>query len=119
ASSARLVIVPPMRARVLLLLGLVSAGCINRFAPRGPLYGGDLETRIARIEGSLGGARLGERMAYYHVPAVSVALIDRGAIAWTRAWGLADAKLGTPATPETLFQAASVSKALAAVAMLR
>jgi CubicO group peptidase (beta-lactamase class C family) len=62
--------------------------------------------------------RLAERMRALHVPGVSIAVIDQGRIAWTRAYGLADADSGRPVTPETLFQAASISKTVAAAATL-
>jgi CubicO group peptidase (beta-lactamase class C family) len=53
------------------------------------------------------------------VPGVSIAVIDHGRIAWTRAYGVADADSGRPVTPATLFQAASISKPVAAVAAVR
>jgi CubicO group peptidase (beta-lactamase class C family) len=64
------------------------------------------------------GAPLAARLAHYHTPAVSVAVIDSGRIVWARAWGLADRKSGRAATPQTLFQAASISKPVTATAAL-
>ena len=66
-----------------------------------------------------GAMKLADRMAHYKVPAVSIAVIDHGRIAWARAYGLADVRSGRRATPETLFQAASISKTLTAVTALR
>lgn len=60
-----------------------------------------------------------ERLAHYHVPGVSIAVLDGGRIAWARGYGVADANTGAPVTTETLFQAASVSKPVAATAALR
>ena len=60
-----------------------------------------------------------DRMKHYHVPGVSVAFLDHGQIAWTRTYGFADVAAKTPVTPETLFQAASISKPVSALAMLR
>lgn len=57
-----------------------------------------------------------ERMAHYHVPALSIAVIDGNRIVAARAYG--SAAPGVPATPRTLFQAASVSKPLFAAAAL-
>lgn len=57
-------------------------------------------------------------MQRHHVPAVSIAVIRGGAIRWARAWGTADLKDGTLATPDTLFQAASISKSVATMAAL-
>lgn len=64
-------------------------------------------------------AGIAERMAVLGVPAVSVAVIHDGRIDWARAWGLADVESGRAATAETLFQAASMSKPIAALAVLR
>jgi CubicO group peptidase (beta-lactamase class C family) len=61
---------------------------------------------------------LAERMAELKVPAISVAVFEHGHVAWAKAYGAATAG-GQPATPDTLFQAASMSKALAATAALR
>lgn len=62
---------------------------------------------------------LAERMEHYKVPGVSVAVVNEGKIAWARGYGVLEA--GSPArvTPETLFQAASISKPVAALAVLR
>lgn len=57
-------------------------------------------------------------MARYHVPGVSVAVMDGGEIVWARGWGLADTETGAPVTPETLFQAASISKPVAGLAAM-
>jgi len=61
---------------------------------------------------------LEERMAHYDVPGVSVAVLDGGEIAWARGWGVADTESGAEVTPATLFQAASISKPVAALAAL-
>jgi len=61
---------------------------------------------------------LADRMAYHHVPAVSVAVIRDHRIEWAEAWGFADVASHREATPTTLFQAASISKPVAATAAL-
>ncbi len=71
------------------------------------------------LEGeTLQGWTLAERMDHYSVPAVSVAVIEEGEIVWAKAWGVADTGTGSPATVETLFQAASISKPVGALAAL-
>ncbi len=89
-----------------------------------------LQARIARVERGLAtpstvkggpdhGMTLAQRMAFHRVPAVSIALIENGRVEWTRACGLADVASRRPATPDTLFQAASISKAASAIGALR
>jgi CubicO group peptidase (beta-lactamase class C family) len=60
-----------------------------------------------------------ELLAQFKVPAVSVAVIRDFKIEWARAWGVASVKTGEAATADTLFQAASISKPVAAMASLR
>ncbi len=90
----------------------------------------DVRARIARIENGLLPAVLIkgqpvhamnvlERMKFYKVPGVSAAFFDHGRIIWTRAYGLADVASNKPVTSDTLFQAASISKPVTALAALR
>jgi CubicO group peptidase (beta-lactamase class C family) len=60
-----------------------------------------------------------QAMANHHVQAVSVAVADGGKIIWAKAWGFADAAAGVKATPETIFQAGSISKPVAASAAMQ
>ena len=57
------------------------------------------------------------RMERYCVPGAALAVIDDGRIAWSAEYGTAVAG-GAAVTPDTLFQAASISKAIAATAVL-
>jgi len=59
-----------------------------------------------------------ERMAHYHVPGLSLACIHNGAVEWAQVFGVARVG-GEPVTPETLFQASSISMPVTAVAVLR
>jgi CubicO group peptidase (beta-lactamase class C family) len=61
---------------------------------------------------------LAERMAALHVPGVSIAVIHDGEIEWARGFGVTRIG-GSPVTPETLFQAGSISKPVAALAVLQ
>ena len=54
-----------------------------------------------------------------HVPGVSIALVQGGRLAWTKAWGVVDATTRAPVTTETLFEAASMSKPVFAYAVLQ
>ena len=62
---------------------------------------------------------LDERMEHYGVPGVSIALVKGFKVAWVRNYGLADRQTGERVTAETLFQAGSISKPVAAFAALQ
>lgn len=61
---------------------------------------------------------LADRMRELKVPGVSVAVFRNGRIEWTRGWGLADVESGRKVERDTRFQAASISKPVAAAAAL-
>ncbi len=61
---------------------------------------------------------LSEMMQQQRVPAVSIAIIDNGRLAYVGAFGKADVNSSRSATSETLFQAASISKPVVATAAL-
>lgn len=60
-----------------------------------------------------------ERMRAYDVPGISVAVIHNGRIDWARGWGFRDIESCAPVTPDTGFQAASISKVVTAMVALR
>ncbi len=62
---------------------------------------------------------LEERMRAYGVPGVSVAVVHNGKLQWARGWGVRDTKTCSPVTPQTHFQAASISKVITALVALR
>ncbi len=62
---------------------------------------------------------LEERMSYYKVPAVSIAVIDDYEIVFAKAYGLADKEDQREATTETAFQAASLSKTVNAAGIFK
>jgi CubicO group peptidase (beta-lactamase class C family) len=61
---------------------------------------------------------LQDRMNYYHVPGVSVAVIENSSIEWARGYGVVQNGSHLQVTPETRFQAASISKPVTALATL-
>jgi CubicO group peptidase (beta-lactamase class C family) len=88
-----------------------------------------IEARIARSENGLSAEvnrnrspdatfNITDRMKFYQVPGVSVAVIHNGAIEWARGYGVKEIGKNAPVTPETLFQAASISKPVTAIATL-
>jgi CubicO group peptidase (beta-lactamase class C family) len=86
-----------------------------------------LEEAIQAVEHSLVPSRkpgvrkrdLLERMPHYKVPGFSVVLIDQEEIAWAKAYGLVEAGGEKIVTPETIFQAASISKSVTTLVALR
>ncbi len=110
-----------MRHRFVLLGA--AAALAAAFAAGGP----DADPRIAQVENGLRPPVLiegdktwsiAERMKLYGVNALSIAVIRDSKIEWARAYGLADVEEKKAATPDTLFQAGSISKPVSAMAAL-
>jgi CubicO group peptidase (beta-lactamase class C family) len=89
-----------------------------------------IRDRIERVQNSLvpmiviqgrpeGPFSVQERMHFYKTPGLSVAVIDNGEIAWTRCYGSLESDGSDPVTADTRFQAASISKPVAAMVALR
>jgi CubicO group peptidase (beta-lactamase class C family) len=81
---------------------------------------------ITRIEGPQSPNRQGfdslsiqQLMQRFRVPGVSIAVIRDFKIHWAKAYGVADVESGKAAEVTTLFQAASISKPVTAMAALR
>lgn len=80
---------------------------------------------IARVEAAqpngkdLAALTLTELMQRVHVPGLSIAIVRDFEIHWTKAYGVADIETNRPVDAGTLFQAASISKPVAAMAALR
>ena len=70
------------------------------------------------IEGQAETYDLEERMEHYRVPGVSIAFFEDGVIQWTRCYGVRDVVEGGAVDPNTVFQAASISKPVAAAGAL-
>jgi len=106
---------------LVLVTGLLLPGCSQQ--PERATT--DIASRIAAVEKGLfkqgqdSTWTLGERMAFYRIKGVSVAVISHYQIEWVKAYGWADEDARTPVTPQTLFQAASISKSLNAVGILK
>jgi CubicO group peptidase (beta-lactamase class C family) len=61
---------------------------------------------------------ISERMEYYNVQGVSVAVINDNQIEWSKGYGVMEAGKNQPVTTETLFHACSVAKPVSAVGVL-
>jgi CubicO group peptidase (beta-lactamase class C family) len=64
-------------------------------------------------------ASLLQRMRFYKTPGISIAVINNGVIEWARGYGVLEDGTTKPVTPDTIFQAASISKPVAAMVALR
>lgn len=60
-----------------------------------------------------------EKMAETKLPGVSIALIDRGEVVYSRGFGFRDIERGLPATPRTLYGIGSVTKSFTCIALLQ
>jgi CubicO group peptidase (beta-lactamase class C family) len=86
--------------------------------PPGPIQ--FVARRDAAITGSVSDAAVVQAlMKRFNVPGVSIAIIKDFKVVAAYAYGVADVETGTLVTPETMFQAASISKPVAAMASLK
>jgi CubicO group peptidase (beta-lactamase class C family) len=112
-----------MRATTLIVgLALVASAAPQRTAAQD----GDPASYIARIEGRQSPNRQGwdpytiqELMQRFRIPGVSVAVIKDFKIHWAKGYGVADAETQQPVDTGTAFQAASISKPVFAMAMVK
>ena len=67
----------------------------------------------------LAGLTIAGLMALFNVPGVSIAVVRDHRIHWAKGYGIADVATGALVDTGTMFQAASISKPVAAMAVLR
>jgi CubicO group peptidase (beta-lactamase class C family) len=119
-----------MKVTLCLLMILLVVVCKSQVSTDGNhLYNEETEGKIKRITGSLKvedqfwstykTANLEARLSYYKIPGISIAVINNGEIEWARGFGYKDIDKGEPVTQNTLFQAASISKVLTAIAFMK
>jgi CubicO group peptidase (beta-lactamase class C family) len=60
-----------------------------------------------------------DRMEHYKVPGVSIAVVKDGKLLWAKGYGIANTQTGGSITTETIFQAGSISKPIAALGALK
>ena len=91
---------------------------IERFLPAlvlpALLHGADAYERIAAVS-----AQVEESLKKYDVPGASVAVFEGYHLVWAKGYGTVDVRTHKPVEPTTLFQAASISKPVAALAAMR
>jgi CubicO group peptidase (beta-lactamase class C family) len=87
--------------------------------PPGPIQFVARRDRPA-VDGSVSDASAVQQlMKQFNVPGASIAVINDFKIVATYAYGVADVETGAPVTAETMFQAASISKPVAAMVSLK
>jgi CubicO group peptidase (beta-lactamase class C family) len=64
-------------------------------------------------------ASLAARLALYRAPGVSIAVFDNYRLAWARGYGRRENDREASVETDTLFQAASISKTITAVMVIR
>ena len=92
-----------------------------------PVTGQSVEEAMAAIEGpqpgaepgSLGALTIQELLDSLNVPGLSLAVIHDFGIHWAKGYGVRDVATGAPVDTETIFQAASISKPVAAMGSLK
>jgi CubicO group peptidase (beta-lactamase class C family) len=113
-------------------LAVLVAACLLAGCGGGPVSRPQDRTGVAarqeRIEHNLAALSIGsttlfslslrDLMRVLETPGMSVAVIDHFKVDWAKGYGLARAGSAMPVTPQTLFQAGSVSKPVTAVGAL-
>ena len=108
-----------MRLLLLCLLACVSAIAVPGAQVAPDSFISAIEAAQSGRDGEFGPLTLTAAMQKAGVPGVSVAVIQDFAIHWTRGYGVADVATRAATTPTTLFQAASISKPVTAMAVLK
>jgi CubicO group peptidase (beta-lactamase class C family) len=116
--------------KTILLTGLQLLFYIGIHAQlKNPTYSKAIEAKIKQVENNLSGwvkildsssgLNLHTEMQKRKVHGVSIAVINNYKLEWARGYGWADTADHRPVTTETLFQAASISKSLNAMGVLK
>ena len=117
------------RHSLVCLILLLIAASYKLSAQENPKYSKEIENKINQVENNLGGWvniqdsvngwNLQERMKHYNVRGLSIAVVHNYTIEWARGYGVMDTTTQQHVTPQTLFQAGSISKSLNSVGVLK
>ena len=102
---------PTVKRRTLVLGSLVAVVAFASVALAQPATG---DPRRAQVADAVLAS-----MKRHNVPGVGIAVVDNYEILWAEGFGVVTAGSERPVTPTTMFQAASISKPVAALAALR
>jgi len=120
-------VLPSILHRVGISLVICCTACSLR-AQTTPKMSPEIQQHIAHVTAGLAPSvvmkdapnqahTLADRMAALHIPGVSIAVIHNGTLQWAQGFGVSSIG-GSPVTPDTLFQAGSISKPIAAMGTL-
>jgi len=114
------------------ILGIIAIINVSYVYAQNATYSKEVQAKIKQVEENLFSLKpndkpdapkqkwtIKERMSQHGVYGLSIAVIKDYKIEWVKAYGWADAEEKRPVTTVTLFQAASLSKSLNAVGVLK
>ncbi len=116
---------PAQIMSLILPLILLITGCRSTAQKE---YSPETLERIRQVENNLGdwvktqydtAWNLQDRMKHHNIVGVSIAVVHNNMIDWAKSYGWADVAEKRPVTEKTLFQAASISKSLNGVGVLK
>jgi len=110
------------RRPVVLLLLLLTGGVLPTPAQgeeSGSAMAAQIEGRQSPSRRELDSFTLQEIMQKYRVPGVSVAVVSGFGVHWAKGYGVADVETDRPVDVDTRFQAASISKPVTTMAVLK
>ncbi|MFC1551623.1 serine hydrolase domain-containing protein [Candidatus Latescibacterota bacterium] len=120
-------------AIILLTVLLAAVACKEKpIYSENETYSQEIEDRIERVINNLQvetletshtnkyeKSTLENRLSFYQTPGISIVVINDGKIEWSRGFGVKDWDTREPVNQNTLFQAASVSKPITALAIMK
>ena len=92
---------------VLLPCSALSSYCSAQDHPIAPEKRSQIEAAVSKF------------MASTHVPGVSIAVVENGQLEWAAGFGFADLENNVPASEQTLYRLASISKSLTATGAMQ
>src|SRR5438270_4198617 len=99
----------PLRCRIpcaLILAALCAAVCAAQQHALAPEKRTQIDAAVSKF------------MATTHVPGLSIAIVENSDMEWASGYGFADLENNVPASEQTLFRLASISKSLTATAAM-
>lgn len=112
-----------MKKLIIIALAFVALTAVNAQ----PKYSKEIAAQIKQVENGLVGRlkidgkeyNILDRMAYYKVKGLSIAVVHNYQVIWAKGYGWADEKEKRAVTTSTLFEPGSISKSLNAVGVLK